>query len=219
MGGDKVNNIFFDLDGTLTDPKEGITKSVAYALKSFGIEVENLDDLIKFIGPPLIDSFIEYYGFSEKEAKSAVLKYREYFSKIGLYENAIFDGIKELLEALKSEGKNLIVATSKPAVFAIEILKHFEILEYFTFVSGSELDGSRTDKAEVISYALSKNNIADVTDVIMIGDRKHDIIGARKLGIKAIGVLYGYGDLEELKEASADYIVQTVEELKTYLEK
>ncbi len=210
--------ILFDLDGTLTDPKEGITKSVAYALSAFGIEVENLDDLIKFIGPPLRDSFKEFYGFSEDEAERAVVKYREYFSVKGLYENGIFPDIKELLEQLKSKEKILIIATSKPTVFATKILEHFEILEYFTFVAGSEIDGSRVDKAEVIAYALSQNDIRDLSRVIMIGDRKHDIIGAQKVGVESIGVLYGYGDIDELTNARADHIVSTVEELRELLD-
>ncbi len=212
-----MKHVLFDLDGTLTDPKIGITKSVAYALEKFNVSVDSLDDLEKFIGPPLRDSFKDFYGFSEEEANTAVEYYRERFSDKGLYENAIYSGIKELLEKLKSLGKTLIVATSKPTVYAVKILEYFDILEYFEFVAGSEIDGTRSDKAEVIAFALTQNKISELSDVIMIGDRKYDIIGAKKTGIKSIGVLYGYGDLEELNQAKADYIVRDVRELEEIL--
>lgn len=214
-----MKNILFDLDGTLTDPKLGITKSVAYALRRFDIEVENLDSLENFIGPPLKNSFMEQYNFSEVEANNAIKYYREYFSDTGLFENEIYDGIKDLLTQLKSLNKILIVATSKPTIYALKILEHFEILEYFDFVAGSELDGTRSDKADVISFALSENNITNLDSVIMIGDRKHDIIGAKKMGVTSAGVLYGYGDLDELSEANADYIISNVKELEKLLTK
>lgn len=209
--------ILFDLDGTLTDPKVGITGSVAYALEAFGIHVENHDDLCCFIGPPLIDSFMDFYGMDEDTANAAIAKYRERFGVVGLFENEVYSGIPELLQRLKDDGKTLIIATSKPAVFSQRILDHFDLAKYFTFLSGSELDGRRNDKAEVIAYALEQTGITNLSDVIMIGDRKHDIIGARKNGIPAIGVLYGYGDRAEHEAAGADYIVETVEELKGLL--
>lgn len=212
-----MKNILFDLDGTITDPKIGITKSVAFALGSFGIKITNLDDLCKFIGPPLKDSFCEYYGFNENDATAAVTKYREYFSEKGIFENVEYDGIREMLKKLSEQGKNLIIATSKPTVFAIKILEHFDLIKYFKFVAGDELDGSRSKKSEVISYALSQNNIVDLSSIIMVGDRKHDIIGAKEVGIKSLGVLYGYGDIKELEEAKADYIVANVKELQLYL--
>ena len=211
------NYILFDLDGTLTDPKVGITGSVAYALESFGIHIENHDDLCCFIGPPLLDSFMEYYGMSEEDANRAIAKYRERFSVTGLFENEVYDGIPQLLRQLKDAGKTLIIATSKPAVFSQRILDHFDLSQYFTFLSGSELDGTRNDKAEVIAYALEQCGITDLSQVIMIGDRKHDIIGARKNGLPCIGVLYGYGDRAEHESAGADYIVETVDELKALL--
>lgn len=211
------NYILFDLDGTLTDPKVGITGSVAYALESFGIHVENHDDLCCFIGPPLLDSFMEYYGMSEEDANRAIAKYRERFSVTGLFENEVYHGIPQLLRQLKDAGKTLIIATSKPAVFSQRILDHFDLSQYFTFLSGSELDGTRNDKADVISYALEQCGITDLSQVIMIGDRKHDIIGARKNGLPCIGVLYGYGDRAEHESAGADYIVETVDELKALL--
>ncbi len=212
-----MENILFDLDGTLTDPKIGITKSVAYALEKFSIKVDDLDNLIKFIGPPLKNSFMEYYSFSENDAVTAIKYYREYFASKGLYENTVFDGIEELLIKLKARNKTLIVATSKPTIYAVKILEHFNLLNYFDFVAGSELDGTRSDKAQVIAHALSQKDIIDNDTTIMIGDRKHDIIGAQKNNVKSVGVLYGYGDLLELQNAKADYIVSNVHELELLL--
>ncbi|MFA9378390.1 MAG: HAD family hydrolase [Lachnotalea sp.] len=209
--------ILFDLDGTLTDPKIGITKSVCYALEKFGIVVDDSDSLNRFIGPPLVDSFIEFYGFDLEKANLAVEKYREYFAERGLYENYVYDGIESLLSTLKSNHKMLIVATSKPIVFAIKILEHYHLLEYFDFVAGSELDGTRVEKVDVISYAMKQCNITDNESVIMVGDRKHDIIGANKVGIESIGVLYGYGSQEEFELAGANYIVSNITELEALL--
>ncbi|AGC68883.1 5'-nucleotidase [Thermoclostridium stercorarium subsp. stercorarium DSM 8532] len=213
----KYTNILFDLDGTLTDPKVGITKSVAYALKSFGIEVKDLDSLCKFIGPPLRVSFRDYYGFSEEECNRAVEKYREYFSETGMFENRVYPGIEELLKSLKKNGRKLFVATSKPTVFAVKILEHFDLLRYFDDVSGSELDGSRDRKGDVIRFALQKNGLTGLTNVVMVGDREHDVVGAKENNIDVIGVLYGYGDRAELEKAGADYIVENVENLHSLL--
>ena len=206
--------ILFDLDGTITDPKEGITKSVAYALSKFGIKVDSLNELCKFIGPPLKDSFIEYYNFNDDEAEKAINYYREYFSDRGIYENQVYKGFEDILISLKENNKVLIVATSKPTIFAQKILEHFNLRKYFSFVSGSNLDGTRVKKSEVIQYALERNNIKDLSEVIMIGDRKHDVYGAKEIGIESIGVLYGYGDYEELYDNGANYIVNNVEELR-----
>lgn len=211
--------ILFDLDGTLTDPKDGITRSVAYALESFGIHVENTDDLCCFIGPPLLDSFMEYYGLTEAQSQESIAKYRERFGPIGLFENQVYPGIVQMLEHLKSLGKRLIVATSKPTVYSVEILKHFGLYDYFEFVSGSELDGTRTDKAEVIAYALEHTGITELSEAVMVGDRRHDIIGAKKNGLKSIGVLYGYGSREEFQAAGADHMAETVAELELLLSK
>ncbi len=205
--------VLFDLDGTLTDPKEGITKSVDYALNHFGIETDNLDDLCKFIGPPLKDSFCDFYGLSEENAEIAIAKYRERFASVGLFENKEYDGIDELLKTLVSKGKTLIVATSKPTVYAEKILAHFDLLKYFDYVAGSNLDGTRVKKSEVIAHALKENNITDLDDVIMVGDRKHDVLGAKEIGVKSVGVLYGYGDLDEHKMARADFISSDVSTL------
>lgn len=209
--------ILFDLDGTITDPKIGITSSVAYALNKFDINVENLDNLCKFIGPPLKDSFMEYYNFSEEDAEQAILYYRERFQDKGIYENFLYENFEDMLIRLKNQGKTLLIATSKPTVFAERILEHFNLRQYFDFVGGSNFDGTRSNKSEVIFHVLKENSISDLSNAIMVGDRKHDIIGAKKAGLQSVGVLYGYGNYEELEAAGADYIVKTVEELSTLL--
>ena len=211
--------ILFDLDGTLTDPEQGITTCVAYALKHFGIETENKQELRKFIGPPLLESFMKFYKMTEDDAKIAVEKYRERFSVKGLYENKVFDGIKEMLECLKNQGKILIVATAKPTVYSKQILEYFDLSKYFSFLAGSELDGRRTNKGEVIAYALEHCKITDKKRVLMVGDREHDIIGAKENKIDVMGVLYGFGNREEFEINKADYVVETVQELKEILTK
>lgn len=215
MGEKKITTLLFDLDGTLTDPMEGITKSVQFALKKQGIIEEDLWNLTKFIGPPLMDSFQKYYGFSEEEAKQAVIDYREYFAPTGKFENKVYEGIPEMLAALKEKEFTLALATSKPEVFALDILEHFGLKQYFDFVGGALLTG-RTDKAEVISYVLQSIG-ADKEETVMIGDREHDLIGAAKNDLFSVGVLYGYGDREEHEKAGAGQIVETVEELGDYL--
>lgn len=208
--------ILFDLDGTLTDPKLGITKSVAYALKSYGIEVEDLDSLLKFIGPPLKDSFVKYYGFSEEQGVEAVERYREYFKPYGIYENKVYDGVENMLAKLVKCGKKVILATSKPTVFANVILEHFNLKQYFTCVVGSELDGSRVKKGDVVAEALRQAGVTDKSVAVMVGDREHDIIGAKENEIDSVGVLYGYGDRTELETAGAGHVVESVKELLRY---
>lgn len=208
--------IFFDLDGTLTNPAEGITNSVAYALEYYGISVSDKTQLYKFIGPPLAQSFMDFYGFSPDKAKEAVEKYREYFADTGIFENMVYENIPEVLEKLKNAGFSLAMATSKPEVFAKRIADKFELTKYFDFIGGSLLDNSRTDKGEVIEYVLSSLK-ADREKTIMVGDRSHDILGAKKCSLKSLGVLYGFGSLEELKTAGADYIAETPKELETLL--
>ena len=207
------NTILFDLDGTLTDPAIGITNSVAHALKKWGIEVSDRTELYKFIGPPLLDSFCKYYGFSKEDAEKSVIYYREYFADKGLFENSVYDGVIEMLTELKNRGKKLIIATSKPELFSKRILEHFELDRYFDFLAGATMDSSRVKKADVISYALQQCNIKDISEVIMIGDREHDVLGAAAFGIDSIGVLYGYGSREELQKAGATYIVETVSDI------
>ena len=209
--------VLFDLDGTLTDPGVGITNSVAYALKKYGIEVAVKTQLYPFIGPPLSDSFEKYYGFSEEEAKHAVVLYREYFREKGIFENEVYDGIAPMLKQLKNSGKTLIVATSKPEIFARQILEHFQLDGYFRYIAGANLDGTRTKKNKVIEYALETCGIIDRSSVVMIGDRDYDIIGAQKAGLDSVGVLYGYGDRAELEWAKATYIAKTVSDLDRLL--
>lgn len=206
--------ILFDLDGTLTEPKIGITKSVQYALAKFGIHEESLDKLTPFIGPPLMKSFMEFYRLSEEDARQAIEYYRERFSKVGLYENAVYAGIPELLNDLRNQGKKLVVATSKPTVYSVKILEHFHLYQYFDVVIGSNLDGSRVEKGEVIEAVLAELGDVDPDTTIMVGDRKHDVIGARANGLKVISVAYGYGPIEELREAQPDYIADSVGQLR-----
>ncbi len=213
----KKQYILFDLDGTLTDPAEGITKSVQYALKHFGIEEEDLEKLQPFIGPPLVESFMDFYGFSEEQAHEAVTYYREYFKPKGIFENEVYKGIPELLEELTQAGKTLILATSKPIVFAEQILEHFDLRQYFEFIGGSDIEQTRAKKSEILQYILEECQLVDLTELVMVGDRKHDIIGAKQFGIDTVGVLYGYGSEEELKEAGADVLVDSVRELGEYL--
>ena len=213
----KYKYVLFDLDGTLTDPVEGITNSIIYALKKYNIEISGREELYKFIGPPLLESFEKYYGFSKEEAKKALEYYREYYKDKGIFENLVYDGCEDLLKELKDKGLLLIVATSNPEVFAKKILEYFDIAKYFTFIAGSNLDGSRVKKGEVIEYALKCCNIVDLSKALMIGDREHDIIGAKSIGIASIGVLFGYGDRNELENAGADFIAETVADIKKFL--
>lgn len=208
--------LLFDLDGTLTDPMVGITSSVQYALEKVGIHVRYLKELIPFIGPPLAESFQKFYGFSKEDAEKAIQYYREYYAPKGIFENEVYEGIPEMLAHLTEAGFTLLVATSKPTVFARKVLKHFGMEDYFSFVGGSELDGSRTKKAEVISYILKTCGI-EAKEAIMIGDRRHDIEGGKACGLESVGVLYGYGTEQELTEAGADHIIRTVAELEDYL--
>ena len=205
--------ILFDLDGTLTDPGIGITNSVAHALAHWNIEVADRAELYKFIGPPLSDSFMRYYGFSEEDAIHAIAVYREYFSVKGLYENEVYPGIPELLESLKAQGKTVVLSTSKPEKFAVEILRHFGLYDYFDIIAGASMDESRNKKADVIAYAISQMKNPDLSRMIMIGDREHDILGAKQIGIDSIGVLYGYGDRAEHEKAGATYIAEKVEDI------
>ncbi len=194
----------------------GITSSVQYALEKFGVRVRYLKELIPFIGPPLAESFQKFYGFSKEDAERAIQYYREYYAPKGIFENEVYEGISEMLAHLTEAGFTLLVATSKPTVFAKKVLKHFGMEEYFSFVGGSELDGSRTKKAEVISYILKICGIR-AKEAIMIGDRRHDIEGGKACGLESVGVLYGYGTEQELTEAGADHIIRTVAELEDYL--
>lgn len=213
----KYKYLLFDLDGTITDSQLGITNSVMYALDKYNIKVKQRSELFKFVGPPLETSFMEYYHFTKPEAMQAVEYYREYFKDTGIFENEVYKGFEELLEALVTKGYILHVATSKPEVFAKRIMDHFGLSKYFTSVCGSTLDASRSKKGDVIAYALKENNITDLSKVLMIGDREHDVIGAKENNLDCLGVLYGYGSVEELQKAGATYIVKSVAEIKNML--
>ncbi len=210
----KKDYLLFDLDGTLTDPKEGITKSVRHALNAFGIEVESLDELCCFIGPPLKESFMEYYGFSESDAQKAVGIFREYFSSKGIFENKVYEGTAEVLMALVQSGKKLYVASSKPELFVRKILKHFELDSYFEFMGGADFEEIRVKKTDVIRYVLDTCAISDLSKTVMIGDRKHDIFGAKESGMESVGVLYGYGSRQELLDAGADFLAESIFDLQ-----
>lgn len=208
-----MDYILIDLDGTITNPKEGITKSVQYALRAMDIDIDDLDSLTKHIGPPLRDGFMEFYGFDYDKAEEAIIKYREYYVEKGIHQNEVFEGMERLLTRLKQAGKYLIVATSKPEELAIKVLESFHLEHYFDDICGASFDDTRANKDEVIKYALEKNDISDLSRVVMVGDRKYDILGAKATGISSIGVLYGFGTEEELREAGADRIATTVEDV------
>jgi phosphoglycolate phosphatase len=203
--------ILFDLDGTLTDPKVGITKSVQYALAKLGIDPPGSEELTSFIGPPLHVTFAERYRLDPAAVSQAIAYYREYFAARGMYENLVYDGVPALLEELSRASRRLVVATSKPTVFAESILEHFGIRAVFDYVVGSHLDGTRSAKTDVIAEALRR--YPDIRDRVMVGDRAHDVVGAKNNRIDSIGVSYGYGSRAELVEANPTYLVDTVAEI------
>ena len=205
--------ILFDLDGTLTDSAPGITASVKYALEKSGEPVPDYPVLCKFIGPPLLYGFMNFCGMSEERAEKAVGYYREYYGVKGIFESELYPGIKELLSQLFSSNKKVILATSKPEVFAVKILEHFGISDYFYFTAGATLDKTRTEKADVIAYALKSAGVTDRRKAVMVGDRFHDIDGAKANGIRSVGVLYGFGSRKELENAGADFIAMDTNEL------
>ena len=210
--------IFFDLDGTLTDPGEGITNSVAHALTRFGIEVHERSELYKFIGPPLKESFAKYYGMSPEESTAALKYYREYYADKGIFENAVYDGVVETLSAIRESGRRVIMATSKPDVYAERILEHFGLLEHFDFVAGADMAETRVAKADVIAHALDSLGLRGKTDeILMVGDREHDILGAAAHGIDALGVTFGYGSADELLSAGAKYLANTPLEILKFI--
>ncbi len=207
------DTILFDLDGTLTDPGEGITNSVAYALESFGVKVEDKASLYPFIGPPLAQSFAQFYGFGPEEVRQAVAKYREYFSRQGMYENVPYPGIHQALEELKKAGVRLLTATSKPLEFALPILRRFELASYFEYVGAADLEGRRSQKGQVIAYTLAQAGVSDKSRAVMAGDRLHDALGARENGLDCAGVLYGYGSRQELLEAGVIALIESPDQL------
>lgn len=211
------NYILFDFDGTIYDSGPGVMKAARYALESYGIEVNRLNDLRCFNGPPLWNSFMDFYGFSWEKADQAVAKYREYYKVLGLHDGMLYPGIPALLQNLKAAGKTVILATSKPENYLPELLGTLHITESFDFVAGSTYDGSRSSKEDVLAHALQISGITDPTQAVMVGDRKFDVTGARAFGIDSIGVLYGYGSQEEFETAGATRIVETVDQLRQLL--
>lgn len=210
--------ILFDLDGTLTDPAEGITKAVEVALNHYGITVEDRSTLNKFIGPPLDESFPEFYGFNDEQVREATRVFREYFGRQGWAENIPYPGIDKLLGDLKAAGKKLIIATSKPEEFAVRIMNHFGLAQYMDVIAGASTDNQEgAKKANVIRKALQRAGVEDLSSVVMVGDRRHDVAGGHEVGMKVIGVLYGYGDRAEHEAAGADYIVEDIPSLEKLL--
>ena len=207
----------FDLDGTLTDPGVGITNSVMYALQKFGISVSDRSELYSFIGPPLGESFQKQYGFSEEQARQAVEYYREYFRAGGIFENTVYDGIPELLQALKHKGVTVALATSKPYEFAVQILRHFGLYPFFDYFGAATMDGSVSRKADVIARLLEQFGDVDPSSVLMIGDRAQDIAGAKANRLPSAGVLWGYGSTEELQSAGADHLLSVPSDLLALL--
>ncbi|KQQ53673.1 HAD family hydrolase [Pseudomonas sp. Leaf127] len=205
-------NILFDLDGTLTDPRLGITRSIQFALGKLGIDEPDITRLEHFIGPPLLQAFMQFYAMDEARAWEAVGFYRERFKVTGLYENQVFEGIPQLLDTLSGQGRTLYVATSKPWEFAREIARHFDFARHFKVIYGSELDGTRTDKVELIAHLLAEEGL-DPQQTLMIGDRKHDLIGGRRNGLQVAAVEYGFGSAQELDAEAPEYRFATVAQL------
>jgi len=208
--------ILFDLDGTLTDSKQGIVNSIRYAMAKMNLKENNIN-LERFIGPPLSESFEKYFGLDNKTARDAVAVYREYYAVKGIFENRVYPGIIELLKTLKKNNKIMVCVTSKAAFYAKQILDHFNFTQYFVRTVGSNMDLTCTHKIELIKLALSYFPNHNNSDFIMIDDRADDIIGAKKNKISSIGVLYGYGTSEELKEEQPNYLVRSINELKQFL--
>lgn len=207
----------FDLDGTITDPGIGITNSVMYALEKYQIRVKERSELYPFIGPPLADSFMRFFGFDEAQSREAIGYYREYYVPRGMYENQVYDGVPELLRTLKEDGKKVILATSKPEEFAVRILRHFRLLPYFDCVAGASMDETVVTKVDVMNIALERADVKEPARALMVGDREYDILGAKHFGMDSAGAAYGYGSREELREAGADYIIDCPTDLLTCL--
>ena len=213
----QYSTILFDLDGTIIDSAKGVIASVKYALSKFNITDTDEKTLFSFLGPPLQSSFSEIMGFSPKDTELAVTYYREYYTQKGIFEVTLYDGIDSVLRKLSEAGKTVVVCTSKPEVFAKKILEHLNIAEYFTLIAGATFDETRSEKSDIIKYALTALNANNRSDILMIGDRKFDIIGAKTIGVDSMGVLYGYGSLEELQGHGATYIAKTPEDITQML--
>lgn len=203
----KKKYVLFDLDGTLTDSREGIVNSIVYMLDYYQIAIQDRAGLQPWLGPPLKESLMKYCGFTEKKALEGVAVYREYFDRQGIFENKVYPDVEEMLCSLREEGYQLLVATSKPETAAVRVLEHFDLAEYFTYIGGATLDDSRVRKGDVIRYVLKACRIEEKAQAIMVGDREHDVQGAKENGLEVAGVLYGYGSWDELTGAGADYLV------------
>ena len=206
---DNFDTLLFDLDGTLTDSTEGIVRCLEYALERMGFDIP--EDTNKFLGPPLYRSFAEFCGMNEEQVNEAVRIFRERYSTVGLFENRVYEGVPEMLKRLRDGGKRIMIATSKPEVYAVRIFDRFGLSQFFEIVGGANINGTRNDKDEVIEYVLGQAGITDRSRVLMIGDRKQDVDGAHKTGLKCMGILWGFGSIEELTEAGADFIAETPE--------
>ena len=210
--------LLFDLDGTLTNPKEGITRSVQHALRHFGIEVADPDTLTRYIGPPLIPSFIEFHGLTQEQALEALQVYRQRFSTVGLFENEVLNGVPEMLRALKQNGRFVAVASSKPEPYVIRILEHFDLLQYFDEVVGASMDEKRSAKKDIIEEALRRMGKAPGDrDILMIGDRMHDVEGAQLCGLDSLGIYTGFAPEGELEDAGATYVFHTIRDMADFL--
>lgn len=205
--------VFFDLDGTVFDSGEGIKKSAKYALKKFDITISNDYELNRFIGPPLRNSFMEYYNLTADDAEKAIGFYREYYSEEGIFQGQIYNGITELLEYIHSKGIIAALATSKPEVYAERIIKHFGLDKYFTLISGATFDEKLVEKYDIIVNTASRLGVSAMSDVLMAGDRKYDIEGGKRAGTATVGVLYGYGSYSELYASDSDFIVSDADKI------
>lgn len=208
MNNERFQTIIFDLDGTIIDSAQGILNSAMYALHKMGIEDVERDSLYSFIGPPLRDSFRTFFKLNEEDSRKAVEYYREYYREKGVLEVSIYDGIAEVLKTLKQQGKQVMMGTSKPETFARRIADHLDIAQYFDVIAGGDLEGKRDDKVSVLNYGLEQLGNPGSEEILMVGDRKFDVLGAAKLGIDTLGVLYGFGEQEELEQAGAKWIVE-----------
>lgn len=213
------NYFFFDLDGTICDTGEGVLNGVITALSHFGIHVSDKSSLGCFMGPPLDHSFKTFYNFTDEQTAEALKIYREYYNAKGVTEFTPYDGMKELFEALQKAGKKLFVATSKPVFYAVKVLESCGFDKYFSGIYGSEFDGTRSSKIDVLKYAIAQSGIKDMNDGVMIGDRKYDIIGAKTVGLESVGILFGYGSYNEFKESGADHIFEFPSDIYDYFVK
>ncbi len=209
--------VLFDLDGTIIDSGKGVLNAVKYALKHYGDPIPSMEELRRFMGPPLKESFMDVCGYPEQKAIEAISVYREYYREIGIHENDVYEGMAELIADLKADGRCVIVATSKPEEFAKIILTELGIAEHFTYIAGADMAETRAEKEQVLEYALEVNGVTDPSKVVMVGDRKFDINGAHAFGLDSVGVLFGYGSREEFEAARATYIVETADELRELL--